>query len=124
MKKVPTLFLIVQDGPVRVVKEFLTLSRLSSASGEVSNYHIDLKPAHTILAQACQGVLLQIQYDVEEHTRKDHPLAQYAAAEHWTTHAQFGEVSSRLQKGVEYLFDPGKPHFRVWLTLYDIETGP
>jgi hypothetical protein len=46
----------------------------------------DLKPAHTILrlAQACQGVQLQIQYDVEEHTRRDHRYA----AEHWTTHAQ------------------------------------
>src|SRR5258707_2735680 len=51
---------------------------------------------------------------------EDHPLARYAA-EHWTTHAQFGGVSSRLQKGMECLFDPGKPHFRVWLTLYDID---
>src|SRR5260370_11596792 len=51
---------------------------------------------------------------------EDHQLARYAA-EHWTTHAQFGGVSSRLQKGVECLFDPGKPHFRVWLTLYDID---
>ncbi len=52
---------------------------------------------------------------------EDHPLARYAA-EHWTTHAQFGEVSSRLQKGMEYLFDPCKPHFRVWLALYDIDS--
>jgi len=123
-----SLIAIVQHRRSRVVqfshfsvKEYLTSSRLSSASGEVSNYRIDLKPAHTILAQACQGVLLQIQHDVEEHTRNDHPLARYAA-EYWTTHAQFGEVSSRLQKGMEYLFDPGKPHFRVWVTLYDIDT--
>src|SRR5260370_24582022 len=51
---------------------------------------------------------------------EDHPLARYAA-KHWATHAQFGGVSSRLQKGVECLFDPGKPHFRVWLTIYDID---
>jgi ankyrin repeat protein len=25
---------------------------------------------------------------------------------------------------MEYLFNPDKPHFRVWLTLYDIDTGP
>ncbi len=102
------------------VKEFLTSSRLATTSGEVSKYYIDLEPAHTILAQACLGVLLQIQDDVEGHMPEDHPLARYAA-EHWTTHAQFGGVSSRLQKGVECLFDPGKPHFRVWLTLYDID---
>jgi hypothetical protein len=105
------------------VKEFLTSSRLAAASGEVSRYHIVLEPAHTILAQACLGVLIQIQDDVEGRTPKGHLLARYAA-EHWTTHAQFGEVSSRLHKGMEYLFDANKPHFKVWLTLYDIDTEP
>jgi hypothetical protein len=103
------------------VKEFLTSSRLVTASGDVSNYHIDSEPAHTILGQACLGVLLQIQDDVEGCTPEDHPLARYAA-EHWTTHAQFGEVSSRLHKGMEYLFDANKPHFKVWRTLCDIDT--
>ncbi|KAF8493423.1 hypothetical protein F5888DRAFT_1908675 [Russula emetica] len=105
------------------VKEFLTSSRLATASGEVSNYHIGLKPAHTILAQACLGVLLQIQDNVDRHTRKDHPLARYAAKQ-WATHAQFGEVSSCLHKAMEYLFDTNKPHFKVWLTLCDIDTEP
>ena len=125
-----SLIAIVHDGRSRVVqfshfsvKEFLTSSRLATPSNEVSNYHIDLEPAHTILAQACLGVLLQIQDKVEGHTPKDHPLARYAA-EHWTTHAQFGEVSSRSRKGIEFLFDLGKPHFRVWLTIYDIDTKP
>jgi hypothetical protein len=123
-----SLIAIVQAGDSRVVqfshfsvKEFLTSPRLATASGEVSNYHIDLEPAHTILAQACLGVLLQIQDDVEGCTPEDHPLARYAA-EHWTTHAQFGEVSSRLHKGMECLFDANKPHFEVWLMLYDIDT--
>jgi ankyrin repeat protein len=84
-------------------------------------YRIDLENAHTILAQACLGVLLQIQDDVEGCTPEDHPLARYAA-EHWATHAQFGEVSSRLRQGMEYLFDAKKPHFMVWLTLCDIDT--
>jgi hypothetical protein len=120
----------VESGDSRIVqfshfsvKEFLTSSRLATASGEVSDYHIDLKTAHTILGQACLGVLIQIQYDAAGHMREDHPLVRYAA-EHWTTHAQFGEVLSSLQKGMEYLFDPDKPHFRVWLTLYDIDTRP
>ena len=122
-----SLIAIVQTDGSRVVqfshfsvKEFLASPRLATASGEVSNYHIDLEPAHTILAQAGLGVLLEIKDDVDEHTPEDHLLARYAA-EHWTTHAQFGEVSSRLQKGMEYLFDPGRPHFKVWLTLYDID---
>jgi len=105
------------------VKEFLTSPRLATASGEVSNYHIDFQPAHTILAQACLGVLIQIQDDVEGCTPEDYPLARYAA-EYWTTHGQFGEVASRLHKGMEYLFDANKPHFQVWLTLCDIDTDP
>jgi ankyrin repeat protein len=125
-----SLIAIVQAGDSRVVqfshfsvKEFLTSSRLASASGEVSNYHIDSEPAHTILGQACLGVLLQIQDDVEGCTPEDHPLTQYAA-EHWTTHAQFGQVSSCLQKGMKHLFDADKAHFKVWLTLYDIDNQP
>jgi ankyrin repeat protein len=126
-----SLIAIVQVGGSRVVqfshfsvKEFLTSPRLATASGEVSNYHIDSEPAHTILAQACQGVLLQIQANIDEHSPEDHPLARYAA-EHWTAHAQFGKVSSRLlHKGMEYLFDANKPHFKVWLALCDIDTMP
>ena len=82
-----------------------------------------MEPAHTILAQACLGVLLQIRHDGEGCTPKDHPLARYAA-EHWATHAQFREVSSHLHRGMEYLFDANKPHFKVWLSLYDIDTYP
>ncbi len=125
-----SLIAIVETGDSRVVqfshfsvKEFLTSPRLFTAGEEVSGYHIDLEPAHMILAQACLGVLLQIQDGVDGRRPEDHPLARYAA-QHWTTHAQLGKVSSRLQKGMEYLFDPGKPHLRVWLRLYNIDTGP
>ena len=124
-----SLIAIVQVGSSRVVqfshfsvKEFLTSSRLAAASGEVSNYHIDLEPAHVILGQACLGVLLQVQDDFEGCAPEDHP-AQYAA-KHWTAHAQFGKVSSRLHQGMKYLFDAHKPHFQVWLTLCDIDTRP
>jgi len=98
------------------VKEFLTLPCLTTAGGEVSNYHIDLESAYTILGQACLGVLLQIQDEVKGCTPKYHPLAQYTA-EHWTTHVQFGKVLSRLHKGIEYLFNKNKPHFKVWFML-------
>ena len=125
-----SLIAIVEAGDSRVVqfshfsvKEFLTSPRLAAASEEVSNFHIDSGPAHTILGQACLGVLLQTQVDVEGHKPGDHPLVRYAA-EHWITHAQFGEVSSRLQEGMEYLFDANKPHFKVWLTLCDIDARP
>jgi hypothetical protein len=118
------LIAIVQAGDLRVVqflhfsvKEFLTSPRLAIAV-EKSQIIMSIWSLLIQLAQACLGVLLQMQDDVEGYTLEDHPLAQYAA-EHWTTHAQFGEVSSRLHKGMEYLFDVNKPHFKVWLMLCD-----
>ena len=125
-----SLIAIVEAGRSRVVqfshfsvKEFLTSSRLATAGVELSNFHINLGPAHMILAQACLGVLLQTEDDVEGHIAEVHPLARYAA-EHWTTHAQFGGVLSRIRKGMEYLFDPNNAHFKAWLTIYDMDTEP
>ena len=127
-----SLIAIVEAGDSRVVqfshfsvKEFLTSPRLAAANGEAPGYRIDLEPAHTTLAQACLGVLLETYNDVDGHTSEDHPLAlaQYASR-HWTTHAQFEDVPSRLQKGMEYLFDRDKPHFEAWRALYDIDTEP
>jgi Ankyrin repeats (3 copies)/Ankyrin repeats (many copies) len=124
----PNLITIVGTGHSRIVQfshfsiqEFLT--RPATTSDKVSNYHIHSESAHTILAQACLGILLKTQNDVEGHTPEDHPLVRYAAR-HWTTHVQIGEVSSRLHKAMEYLFDANKPHFKLWLTLYDMDIYP
>jgi hypothetical protein len=117
-----SLIAIVDTGGSRVVqfshfsvKEYLTSTRLATSSGDFSRYHVDLEPAHTILAQACMGVLLQAgdhagQNDVE----KSSSLVKYAA-EHWVTHAQFQSVSSLLRKAMEYFFDSDKPYFAAWL---------
>ena len=101
------------------VKEYLTSTRLATSIGDVSHYHVDLEPAHTILAQACLSVLLHADDRAGE---KSSPLANYAA-EHWVTHAQFQSVSSFLQKAMEYLFDLDKPYFAAWLQLHDIDNG-
>jgi ankyrin repeat protein len=34
------------------------------------------------------------------------------------------QTEALVGKGVEYLFDKGKPHFASWLRLYDIDTKP
>jgi Ankyrin repeats (3 copies) len=105
------------------VKEFLTSERLTASSGDVSRYHVDLEPAHTILAQACMGVFLQADNHEENGVEKRSPLAEYAAR-HWVTHAQFERVSSFLRKAMEYLFDVDKPYFAAWLELHDRDTHP
>ena len=104
------------------VKEYLTSARLATSSQDVSRYHIVLEPAHTILAQACVSVLLQLPGRDEEEDKNNAPLARYAA-EYWMRHAQFEDVASPI-KGTEFLFDLNKPYFAAWRKLYDIDNNP
>ena len=106
------------------VKEFLTSARLSTSSVDVSRYYVVLGPAHTILAQACMGVLLEPNNGVEENdVGKRSPLAEYAAR-YWVTHAQFERGTSILRNAMELLFDLDGPYFAAWLQLYNIDIRP
>jgi len=122
-----SLVTIVDDGESRIVqfshfsvKEFLTSIRTAESSRDVSCYHVVLEPAHTVLAQACLGVLLRLDEHIDEGIIKNFPLAEYAA-EHWVRHAQFGNVSSLIKDGIECLFDAEKPHFAVWRWVSNIK---
>ena len=123
-----SLIAIVDTGNFRVVqfshfsvKEYLTSARLATSSREVSQYHIALQPAHTILAQASVSVLLQLGAHYEQESVENF-LAAYAA-KYWVRHAQFEDVASHI-KGMEYLFDLDKPYFQAWRRLYDIDIQP
>ena len=92
--------------------------RLATSTSDISQYHISPPDAHTVLAQACLGVLLRdpdVKYGADSE-----PLARYAA-HHWVTHAQVEGVASRVRDGVRSLFDPDKPHFETWIQLHDID---
>jgi ankyrin repeat protein len=105
------------------VKEFLTSPRLATPSRDVSYYHILLEPAHTIMAQGCLSIFLCSDDRVDQsNVANASPLGRYAAR-YWVTHAQFGSVSLRLRKAMEYLFDPDKPYFATLLRVYNIDTG-
>ncbi|KAH9044110.1 hypothetical protein EDB83DRAFT_1577202 [Lactarius deliciosus] len=100
------------------VKEFLMSDRLAKSTGDISQYHISLEDAHTVLAQASLGVLLR---DLDVTNDADSaPLAQYAG-EHWVTHAQVENVTSRVRNGMERLFDPDQPYFDAWVKLHDVD---
>ena len=125
MSACSSLVMIVKDGDSRVVqfshfsvKEFLTANRLVEPIKDVSRYHIRLEAAHTILAQACLGVLLRLDDQVDRDTIENFPLARYAA-QYWVTHARFKNVSSRIKVGMERLFDADKPYFATWLWIYN-----
>ena len=125
MSACSSLVIIVKDGDSRIVqfshysvKEFLTASRLAEPVRDVSRYHVRLEAAHTILAQACLGVLLRLDDRVDRDKIENFPLAPYAA-QYWDTHARFENTSSRIKDGMECLFDADKPQFGVWLWIQD-----
>ena len=131
-----SLITIVNSGHSRViqfshfsVKEYITSERLSTASGDVSQYHIAMEPAHLILARSCLGVLLNLDTDGEYNDSSDDSdegssqdndggmaLFKYAA-QHWTSHAQVGNVSSYLKDAMRTLFEPSKPYFAAWIWI-------
>jgi ankyrin repeat protein len=125
MSACSSLVVIVKDGDSRIVqfshfsvKEFLTANRLAEPIRDVSRYHIRLEAAHTVLGQACLGVLLRLDDRVDRDMIENFPLAQYAA-QYWPTHAQFGNASSHVMDGMKCLFDADKPHFAAWLWIYN-----
>ena len=122
-----SLIAVVHDGESRVVqfshfsvKEFLTSGRLVAAPGDISFHHINLKPAHTILAQTCLGVLLRLDDSTRESSVQRFPLAGYAA-ENWVDHAGFEDVHLRLTDATEMLFDSDRPHFLRWIQIHDMD---
>jgi ankyrin repeat protein len=118
-----SLVMIVNDKDSRIVqfshfsvKEFLTANRLAESIGDVSYYHIRLEAAHTIIAQACLGILLRLDDCPDRYILETFPMAEYAA-ESWFIHAEFGNTLSRIKDGMECLFDADKPHFAMWLRV-------
>jgi hypothetical protein len=125
-----SLVIVVKDGDSRIVqfshfsvKEYLTSNRLLESSNDVSRFHILLEAAHTILAQACLGVLLRLGEDIDRERIKGFPLARYAA-QYWMKHARFENVSLHIKGGMECLFDVDKPSYSAWLWLYPVEDRP
>ena len=103
------------------VKEFLTSTRLAGASNNISRFHVSMTPAHTIVAQACLGILLHLDEKVTNDTLKSFPLAEYAA-KNWVDHVRFDNVSAKAQDGTARLFDPRLPHLMTMVWIYDPET--
>ena len=122
-----SLITVVRHGRSRVVqfshfsvKEYLTSGRLAAAAGNTSFHHIALAPAHTILAQACLGILLQLDDSTPNSYVQRFPLVVYAA-EHWSDHALFEADSFRLKDGIENMFDRDKPHLSRWIRVHNID---
>ena len=102
------------------VQEYLMSARLSKAEDTISRFHVSITPAHTLIAQACLGLLVHLDETVTKDSLKNFPLAEYAA-EYWVAHVRIEDASSNVQDGMKRLFDPGKSHCSVWVWIYDLE---
>jgi ankyrin repeat protein len=101
------------------VKEFLMSDRLATSRRDISQYHISLVDAHSVLAQASLAVLLR---DPDVISQADSVVLAGYAAECWMTHARFENVASQVHDGMQDLFDPDKPYFEAWVQTHDIDT--
>jgi ankyrin repeat protein len=101
------------------VKEFLISARLSEATDKtLRRFSISMTSAHTLVAQACLGVLLHLDTNITRDNLKNYPLAEYAAR-HWVNHARFENVSRNAEDGMKELFDPRKRHIATWVWICD-----
>ena len=101
------------------VKEFLTSDRFVEKCDTISRrYHVAMTPAHTLVAQACLGILLHLNEDVTRDNLKQFPLVEYAA-KYWFEHARLEDVSQDLDEAMKQLFDPYKVHLAVWVWIRD-----
>ncbi len=81
-------------------------------------YHVSMTLAHTLVAQACLGILLHLDENITRDSLAKFPLVKYAA-KHWFEHACFEGVSENADEGMKQLFDLRKPHFAIWLWICD-----
>ena len=103
------------------VHEFLSSDRLAnSKSSALSYYYIQHDSAHTVMAQACLGALLELGDHMDKETIDSYSLADYAG-DFFVAHAKVGEVLSRINTGVDNLLDPDRPHFNTWLWLQSFD---
>ena len=123
----PSLISIVGSCDSRVVqfshfsvKEFLTSDRLAASNEDISRYHILLDAAHMTLARESLVSLLRLDDRVVGWNAESIPLAKYAA-KYWVSHAQVESVSSRVMGTMKTLFDSDKPHFTIWIQIYNID---
>jgi hypothetical protein len=101
------------------VEELLTSTRFAEKHDITSQrFHLSMTTAHSLVAQACLGILLHLDENTTRNSLKRYPLIEYAA-KHWFEHARLGGVSPNAEEGTKMLFDAGKLHFGVWLWIHN-----
>lgn len=101
------------------VKDFLMSERIAEAEQTISRYQIRMLPAHSMVAQTCLALLLQLEPNVNVSRVESIPLARYAAL-HWVDHVQLEQASLCIQDSIRQLLDQGKPNLPIWVWICDV----
>jgi hypothetical protein len=59
---------------------------------------------------------------VDKKCLETFPLAFYAA-QHWVDHAKYEDVVSRVQDGIEEIFNPSKPYLAAWTWIHGVNSN-
>ncbi|KAI0291781.1 hypothetical protein B0F90DRAFT_1774445 [Multifurca ochricompacta] len=102
------------------VKQYLTSYNLAKAGGRVSRHHFSVEDAQTTVAQGCLATLFQFDEHVNKSSVAKFPLAIYAA-QYLVIHASSPNVQLRIRNELDCLFDPNRPHFAIWVWIYDVD---
>ncbi|KAI0292485.1 hypothetical protein B0F90DRAFT_1671154 [Multifurca ochricompacta] len=102
------------------VKKYLTSNNLDRADRRVSRYSFSIEDAHTTVAHGCLSTLLHVDEKVNRSSITNFPLAAYAA-QYLVTHTSFLNVQRCVRDSLKRLLDPHKPHFAIWVWIYDVD---
>ncbi|KAI0290184.1 hypothetical protein B0F90DRAFT_1825391 [Multifurca ochricompacta] len=102
------------------VRQFLLSSHLSAAARGAARYHFSLEQAHFTVGQGCLAALLQLDKHINKSSIVDFPLAVYAA-QSVVIPAPSRYVKDYMQEALKRLFDPNKPHFAIWVWIYNVD---
>ena len=122
-----TLITVINNNNLKIVqfshfsvKEFLVSEHLLTCGvRSIRDFHISLNTAHTVLAQGCLTVLLQLDKNTDKKRLQMFPLAFYAA-QHWFRHAKYEDTTSQVPDAVKQLFDSSESYLATWLWMYDV----
>ncbi|KAI0290410.1 hypothetical protein B0F90DRAFT_604262 [Multifurca ochricompacta] len=102
------------------MKQYIISNNLSRAGRRVSRYSFSIEDAHTTVAHGCLSDLLYVDEKVNRSSITNFPLAAYAP-QYLVIHISFPNFQRCVRDALERLLDPHKPHFAIWIWIYDVD---
>ncbi|KAK2467661.1 hypothetical protein APHAL10511_000516 [Amanita phalloides] len=107
------------------VRQYLTRNIVNVGKTKTATF--DAAFSHCFIAKGCLAYLLQFEAEdsLKKGTIDKYPIAVYAA-QFWPHHVFYGDTLANraVQRQLKKLFVPGRPQFKNWVSLHDVDKGP